>query len=286
MPLVPMRELLIPAHKDGYAVGAFNVVNLEFLEAIIETAAAKHSPVILSIAEVHFPFVNVETICPAIAALANRVDIPIALHLDHGGTLPAVLRALRNAFTSVMFDGSKLSFKDNIAQTAEVVKMCAALGVSVEAELGAVGGDEGGALESEADAALFTDPQQADFFVEQTGVDALAVAIGNAHGKYKGEPKLDFSRLAEINDAVGIPLVLHGGSGISAADFKKAISLGIAKINIYTDMSQAALNSAKSFLAESEGQYHAFPQLMYSVKKAVSRVVANQIDIFGSAMRA
>jgi len=286
MPLVPMKEILQKAHRHGYAVGAFNVVNPEFLEAIIETAAAKESPVILNIAEVHFPFVNLETICPAISALASRTSIPVALNLDHGVSFEAIVRALRNGFSSVMFDGSKSGFEENIAGTAEVVRMCHAVGVSVEAELGAVGGDEGGGLESQADSALFTNPAQAGAFVQQTGIDALAVAIGNAHGKYKGKPKLDFARLAAINDAVGIPLVLHGGSGISPADFKKAISLGIAKINIYTDMSQAALKTTHSYINQSETHYHAFPHLMQGVKKAVSIVVEKQIDIFGSAKKA
>ena len=286
MPLVPMKEILQKAHRHGYAVGAFNVVNPEFPEAIIETAAAKESPVILNIAEVHFPFVNLETICPAISALASRTSIPVALNLDHGVSFEAIVRALRNGFSSVMFDGSKSGFEENIAGTAEVVRMCHAVGVSVEAELGAVGGDEGGGLESQADAAFFTDPAQAGAFVQQTGIDALAVAIGNAHGKYKSKPKLDFARLAAINDAVGIPLVLHGGSGISPADFKKAISLGIAKINIYTDMSQAALKTTHAYLNQSETHYHAFPHLMQGVKKAVSIVVEKQIDIFGSAQKA
>lgn len=286
MPLVPMKGLLKSAHKNGYAVGAFNVVNLEFLEAIIETAETLSSPVILNIAEVHFPFVNLETICPAISALASRTSIPVALNLDHGVSFKAIVRALRNGFSSVMFDGSKLSFEDNIAGTSEIVRVCHAAGVSVEAELGAVGGSESGAVESEADSAFFTEPKQAKTFVKQTGVDALAVAIGNAHGKYKGEPKLDFDRLAAINDAAGIPLVLHGGSGISEADFKKAISLGIAKINIYTDMSQAALRTAFTYLEQSEAHYHALPRLMQEIKKAVSMVVARQIDICGSSNKA
>jgi fructose-bisphosphate aldolase class II len=286
MPLVSMINILNRAYTHGYAVGAFNVVNLEFLEAIIETAEAKQSPVILNIAEVHFPYINLETICPAIRAMSERSPVDIALNLDHGVSFEAVVRAIRNGFTGVMFDGSKLSFTENIAKTTEVVKLCQAVDISVEAELGMVGGDEGGALESEADAAFFTNPEQAATFVHQTGIDALAVAIGNTHGKYKGEPHLDFDRLQTINKAVGIPLVLHGGSGISRADFKKAITLGIAKINFYTGMSQAALLSAKTYLAGSRNKYHAYPEMMRAIKVSVSQTVAEQIEIFGSCEKA
>lgn len=282
MPLFPMKFLLSEAYENGYAVGAFNVINLEFLEAIVETAEQKRSPVILNIAEVHFSFVNLENICPAIVDMARRSPVPIALNLDHGVSIQAIMRAIQNGFTSVMFDGSKLDFGENTAKTAEVVRLCHAVGVTVEAELGAVGGSEDGHLESEADAALFTDPAQAATFVQRTGIDALAVAIGNAHGKYRGEPNLDFDRLAAINEATGIPLVLHGGSGLSNADIQKAIQLGIAKINFYTGMSQAALSALDTIRNEANEKYHAFPVVMQTIKKAVAQTVAEQIDIFGS----
>ncbi|RPI02615.1 MAG: ketose 1,6-bisphosphate aldolase [Calditrichaeota bacterium] len=281
MSLVNSKSMLQSAWEGKYAVGAFNVVNLEFLEAIFETAVATSSPLILSIAEVHLPFVNLENICPIIRDMALRAHVPIALHLDHGVSQATVWRSLRNGFTSVMFDGSKLPFENNIAETRSIVELCHPLGVTVEAELGAVGGDEGGGLESQADPSLFTDPAMAKEFVDKTGVDALAVAIGNSHGKYKGEPKLDFARLQHINELCGIPLVLHGGSGISATDFKHAIRLGIAKINFYTGMSQAALTAASAFMAASSGRYHDYPLLMQNIKKAVAETVAEQIDIFG-----
>lgn len=286
MPLVNLKKLLDPAYKNGYAVGAFNVVNLEFLEAVVETAEANRSPVILNIAEAHFPYMKLENICPLILSMAARASIPVALNLDHGMTKAGVLQALRHGFTSVMFDGSKLSFAENVRHSRDVVELCHPLNVSVEAELGAVGGDEGGALESEADPQYFTDPDQADAFVRQTGVDALAVAIGNAHGRYKGEPKLDFKRLERIKNAVNVPLVLHGGSGISADDFHRACQLGIAKINFYTGMSQAALLSAENSLKEKSAGYHDYPELMQAIKKAVSQIVREQIDIFGSSQKA
>lgn len=285
MPLVPMKEILDRAFNNHYAVGAFNVVNLEMMEAIIQTAEKHNSPVILNIAQVHFPYIQLEHIFPAIQAMATRAAIPIALNLDHGQDKNAVIRVIRQGFTSVMFDGSRLGWQENIDRTAEVAAICHAVDVSVEAELGAVGGDEGGALESQADAALFTNPEQAGEFVQRTGIDALAIAIGNSHGTYKGEPKLDFDRLQAIRQVAGIPLVLHGGSGISNADFRTAISMGIAKINIYTSMSLAALEAAKTFL-NKDGQYHAFPELMQTIKSAIADVVEQSIDIFGSAGQA
>jgi fructose-bisphosphate aldolase class II len=182
-----------------------------------------------------------------------------------------------------MFDGSKLSYEENIRQTAEVVKICHAAGISVEAELGAVGGAEGGALEGAADPRLFTDPGQAADFVRRTGIDALAVAIGNAHGKYKGTPKLDFDRLERIRATAGIPLVLHGGSGIPDDDFRRAISLGIAKINFYTGMSQAALEATAEALKATGKSYNDYPEVLRAVKENVSRVVSGQMDVFGSS---
>jgi fructose-bisphosphate aldolase, class II len=286
MPLVSMQPMLQSALANHYAVGAFNVVNLEFLEAIVETAEKNRSPVILAIAEVHFPYVNLENICPMIHDMAQRATVPMALHLDHGLSLATVQRALRNGFTSVMFDGSKLPFEENQRQTRAVVDLCNSRGVSVEAELGAVGGGEGGELESQADPSLFTDPDLAKEFVKKTGIDALAVAIGNSHGKYKGEPRLDFARLQRINELCGVPLVLHGGSGISAEDFRHAIRLGIAKINFYTGMSQAALHAVGAFMAQSSGRYHDYPILMQSIKQAVAETVTEQMGIFGSIGRA
>jgi fructose-bisphosphate aldolase class II len=181
-----------------------------------------------------------------------------------------------------MFDGSHLDFNENIRQTREVVKMCHARNISVEAELGAVGGAEGGWLVGEADPAKYTDVQQAKEFVERTGVDALAVAIGNSHGRYKGKPDLDFNRLCSIRDVTGIPLVLHGGSGISPDDFRKAISLGIAKINFYTGMSDAAIKATKRHLGEMGERYNDYPMMMNAVKESVMQVVAEQMEIFGS----
>lgn len=282
MSLVDLKTVLGHAAANRYAVGSFNVINLDFAEAIVRAAEARRSPVILSIAEVHFPYVTLEHICPAIKAIAERSDVPMVLNLDHGKSSAAIIRAIRNGFTSVMFDGSRLSCQENVRQTADVVKICHAVGVSVEAELGAVGGPEGDGLVNTANPDLYTDPRQAGDFVRRTGIDALAVAIGNAHGQYRGEPQLDFVRLERIRDAAGVPLVLHGGSGIPDDDFRRAISLGIAKINFYTGMSQAALEATAQAMRNAGRGYNDYSDLISQVTGKVQAVVAQQIDVFGS----
>jgi len=282
MALVTLKTMLDKAYQKGYAVGAFNVINLTFLEAIITAARRTASPVVLNIAEVHFPFVTLENIVPVVREISKREQFDVVLNLDHGLTIGAIERALANKFTSIMFDGSHLDFEENIRQTREVARMCHAWNISIEAELGAVGGAEGGGLIGEADPAKYTDVEQARQFVQATEVDALAVAIGNSHGRYKGPPKLDFERLRAIREAVGIPLVLHGGSGIPAADFQKAISLGIAKINFFTGMSDAAIQATKEHLGGMGERYNDYPMMMNAVKEKVADVVAQQMEIFGS----
>lgn len=285
MALISLAQGLADARRHGYALGAFNVLDSHFLRALFSAAKQARSPFIINIAEVHFKYVSLESLVAAIKSEAAQHDIPVVLNLDHGVHFAAVVQALRLGFSSVMFDGSGLSYEENLRQTREVVRMCHAVGVSVEAELGAVGGDEGGALYGEADSNKFTDPLRAKEFVTQTGIDALAVAIGNAHGKYKGEPKLDFDRLAAIQQQTGIPLVLHGGSGISDADFKRAISLGIHKINFYTGMSQAALGAIERRMAQRHAIYDEFAEVLLAVEQSIDEVVHQQMHIFGSAGR-
>ena len=286
MALINLKTALSDARAKKYAVGSFNVIDLNFLEAIFAAAVAEQSPVIISIAEVHLPFVTLEHICPAIHKMAEIYNIPVVLNFDHGMTMDAITRAIDNGFSSIMFDGSKLSLEDNIEQTAQVVEICHKLDISVEAELGAVGGAEGGELTGEVDPNKYTDITQAKRFVEETGIDALAVAIGNSHGKYKGEPELDFELLESISKICDIPLVLHGGSGISDDDFRKAISLGINKINFFTGMSQVALKTTETFMNSNLGQYNDYPFLMEKVKLNVAECVKEQIRIFGSSNQA
>lgn len=283
MALISLAQGLAHAREHHYALGAFNVLDSHFLRALYAAARQERSPFIINIAEVHFKYVSLESLVEAVKYEAAHHDIPVVLNLDHGLHFESVVRALRLGFTSVMFDGSTLEYEENIRQTREVVKMCHAVGVSVEAELGAVGGDEGGALYGHADEAWFTDPAKARDFVDRTGIDTLAVAIGNAHGKYKGEPKLDFARLEAIRQQTGLPLVLHGGSGISDADFRRAIGLGIHKINFYTGMSQAALDAIEARMANRQPIYDEFAQLLLSVEEAITDTVAGQMRVFGSA---
>ncbi|WP_313487612.1 ketose 1,6-bisphosphate aldolase [Pseudescherichia sp.] len=282
MPLISLADGLKHARVHQYALGAFNVLDTHFLRALFAAAKQQRSPFIINIAEVHFKYLSLDTLVEAVKYEAARHDIPVVLNLDHGLHFEAVVQALRLGFTSVMFDGSTLDYEENVRQTREVVKMCHAVGVSVEGELGAVGGDEGGALYGHADEAFFTDPEKARDFVDRTGIDALAVAIGNAHGKYKGEPKLDFARLEAIRQQTALPLVLHGGSGISDSDFRRAISLGIHKINFYTGMSQAALAAVDKSMTARDQIYDEFAELMLSIEQAITDIVAEQMRIFGS----
>lgn len=284
MGLVNLRDILAPAAQNNYAVGAFNVINTEFLEAVVGAAERMRSPVILNLAEVHLTYVDMDVITPAILRRAQRSGVPIALNLDHGLTFETVVKAVRCGFTSVMFDGSHLAYEENVAQTREIATLCHAVNVSVEAELGAVGGSEGGELMGTVNPDLYTDPAQAEDFVRRTGIDALAVAIGNAHGKYRGVPKLDFERLEAISKKTGIPLVLHGGSGIPDDDFRKAIGLGIAKINFFTGMAQAAIDTLKNAVGSTdvELKYNAYPDIMLQIRESVGTVVAEQMRVFGS----
>lgn len=286
MALISLKQGLSHAQKHGYALGAFNALDSHFINAIFAAGLKQRAPFILNIAEVHFKYVDLESLVATIKAKSQQHDLPVILNLDHGLTFDNIMRAIRLGFTSVMFDGSSLSYDENIKHTQEIVRMCHAIGVSVEAELGAVGGDEGGALYGSADARFFTDPLKARDFVAQTNIDALAVAIGNAHGKYKGEPKLDFARLEKIRDESGIPLVLHGGSGISTEDFKKAIRLGIHKINFCTGMSQAALESVKQSIHARNEIYDEFAELLMGIEKAIEATVIEQMTIFESTNKA
>jgi fructose-bisphosphate aldolase class II len=283
-----MVQLLRVARREGFAVGAFNAVDSHFVDAVFAAAGRLAAPVILNVAEVHLGYVQLEDIAAYVRHKARASDLPVALNLDHGLTVATIERAVAAGFTSVMFDGSSLTFDENIRRTAEVVGICRAKGVTVEGELGAVGGDEGGGLEGSADRSRFTDPVLAADFVARTGIDALAVAIGNAHGRYKGTPQLDFDLLRRLGEGVAVPLVLHGGSGLSADDFRRAIGLGIAKVNFYTGMSQAALAALAGGLADAAlgGKYDHYPLTMQRVGVAVSAAVAEQIELFGAKGKA
>ena len=232
MALINMKDLLAHAKQNKYAVGAFNITNLDFVDHIMDAAVESNSPVIMQLAEVHFRYLNLEDIAPVLINAAKNVSVPVCIHLDHGKSLKTMVRAIRAGFTSIMYDGSEHPLEDNIKNTAEVVKIAHSVGVSVEGELGNVGGEAVGveaATPHTASEEFYTKVEDAVRFTNETGLDTLAISIGNVHGLYKGEPDLDFERLTAIRDAVGIPLVLHGGSGIFDDDFKKLSTLVSAR---------------------------------------------------------
>ena len=229
--LVNMNDVLYPAKKGKYAVGLFNAVNLELARGIIAAAENSQSPVIMGTAEVLLPYGPLEEVSYYLIPMAKKANVPVVIHLDHGLTFETVDKALELGFTSVMLDASTLPFEENIARVKAVVEKARKYGATVEAELGLVGGSEDGSCDH---GIRCTDPDDAVVYARETGIDALAVAIGNAHGNYPVAPTLAFDVLEKIHEKVDIPLVLHGGSGITDKDFQRAISLGIRKVNIAT----------------------------------------------------
>lgn len=249
MPLVNSRELLWDARKNGYAVGAFNVENMEMMQAAIRAAEREAAPIILQTTPSTVKYGGTALFASMARALAEKSPARIAIHLDHGDSFALCARAAGDGYTSVMIDGSALPIAENIALTRKVVEMAAALSGApcVEAELGRLGGKED-ALEVAVGEDAHTDPEEAARFSAETGVDSLAVAIGTAHGFYQGKPKLNFERLARLRDAVPIPLVLHGSSGVPDEDVKRAISLGVCKVNFATELRAAYTRAARDCL--------------------------------------
>ncbi|MCQ6267880.1 class II aldolase [Fictibacillus sp. WQ 8-8] len=231
MPLVKMKEILAHAEEHLYGVGAFSVASMEMIMGAVSAAEELRSPLILQIAEVRLKHSPLHLIGPAMVAAAKEADVPVAVHFDHGLSEEKIHEALETGFSSVMYDGSHYSLDKNIAQTKKMAALAREYGATVEAELGQVGGSEDGSVDLEV---LLTGVKEAQAFTAATEIDALAVAIGNAHGVYNGEPRLRFDRLEEIHNEVDVPLVLHGGSGISEDGFRKSIGLGIRKINVAT----------------------------------------------------
>ena len=284
--LVSMKEMLEKAREGKYAVGLFNAVNVEMARAIIETAEELNAPVIVGTAEVLLPAMNLERVAEYLVPMAKKAKVPVCVHYDHGLTFEKCMEALQLGFSSVMYDCSTDTYEDNVAKVAEMVKICHAMGVSVEGELGHVGDNEGSAEGSDHlldPSAFFTDVSLARDFVERTGVDALAVAVGNAHGDYKFPPKLDFDRISDIAERTGVPLVLHGGSGLSDSDFRTAIQRGICKVNIFTDIDKAGKAGIEEGIAA--GAKTLMGLIPYSIA-AMKKVVANKMELFGSIGRA
>lgn len=277
MTLVKMRELLKHAQEQNYGVGAFSVANMEMVIGAIRAAEEVRSPLILQIAEVRLNHSPIHMIGPLMVEAAKEASIPVAVHFDHGMTIEKIKQALKIGFSSVMYDGSHYSIKENIRKTKEVVELAKQYDATVEAEIGRVGGSEDGSEDIEM---LLTSVEDAKYFAEETSIDALAVAIGNAHGMYKGDPHLRLDRLQEIQEQVEIPLVLHGGSGISTEDFKQCIQYGIRKINVAT----ATFNSVTNMLHKSV-PYSDYFQLHQDVIQVAYDNIKYHIQIFGSYNR-
>ena len=262
MSIVSMREILADAKAGGYAVGCFNSIDLAMARGIIRAAEEEKAPVILCHAEVHFKYTPLDSIMPVLLEESDNAGIPVALLLDHGKDFNAIARSLHLGMNSIMFDGSELDYEDNIAQTGEIVKIAHALDASVEGEIGRVvrpvnsGADGCDDVSLADDTSLYTDPDQAADFVQKTGIDALACAFGTVHGVYRKEPKLDFPRLKLIAKKTGVPVVMHGGSGLSAEDFHTAIANGVTKINYYTNMALYVGSEIKRQIAQTDEPFY------------------------------
>lgn len=280
--LVTMNDVLLPAKEGGYGVGFFNAVNVEMARAVIEAAEELNAPVMIGTAEVLLPVMGLERVAEYLIPMAKKASVPVAVHYDHGLTFEGCMRALKAGFPSVMYDCSVCGYEENKARMAEMVKICHAMGVTVEGELGHVGDNEGaGKLTNPSD--YYTDPETAVDFVKSTGVDALAVAVGNAHGDYKFPPKLDFDRISSISAGTGLPLVLHGGSGLADDDFRIAVKRGICKVNIFTDLEKAGKAGAEKAIAE--GVPSLTKMIPYEIE-AMKKVVEEKIRLFGSVGKA
>jgi len=280
MALVTGKELLAAAQKGNYAVGAFNCNNMEIVQAIIAAAEAENSPVIIQASQGAIKYAGLDYIVGLVTTAARNTRIPVCLHLDHGTDFQQVVRCIAKGFSSVMFDGSKLPMEENITITRRIVEIASAVGVSTEAEIGKIAGteDEVNVHEKEA---MLTDPSEVKHFVENTGVDSLAVAIGTAHGQYKFQPKLDFDRLAKIRDLVDIPIVMHGSSGVPDADVRKAISLGVRKVNIDTNIREAFVRGIKGAMEKNPQEIDP-RKLLGPAREAMTAIVREKICVFGS----
>lgn len=290
--LVSLKELMEDAEKGGYAVGAFNVSNLESLMAIMQAAEETGRGVILNYAEVHTPFLSMEQAALIMLDAAKKAKVPVCVHLDHGSSMESCIQAIRLGFTSVMLDASAEDYETNVRETKEIVRLAHSVGVTVEAELGHIFSSDMGLAESPKEAEtlesfdsaedVYTDPATAKDFVERTGVDVLAIAFGTTHGIYTKKPKLDLERITKIKEAIDIPFVMHGGSGLSKEEFQTAIRNGIRKINYYTYMTLAGGRAVKEALDQKSPDenvfFHDIPMIAV---EAMKENVKEAIQVFG-----
>ena len=269
--LVNLNDVLLPARQEKYGVGLFNTVNFEMARGVLQAAETLKTPVIIGTAEVLLPYGPLEELSYFLLPMAKKAAVPVVVHYDHGLTYEKCVEALRLGFSSIMYDCSTDSYAENVRKVADMTALAHSYGATVEAELGHVGDNEGtGQLNDPT--AYYTDPLQAKDFVEKTKVDALAIAVGSAHGAYKFPPKLDFARIQTIRDTIPTPLVLHGGSGLTDDDFRKAIQSGISKINIFTDINVAQANAARTAMENgAKDMTSIIPYEVEAVKKETER---------------
>ncbi|WP_071441101.1 class II fructose-1,6-bisphosphate aldolase [Traorella massiliensis] len=279
--LVTTKKMLLEAQKNHYAVGAFNVENMEMVQAVIAAAEEMRSPIIIQTTPSTLKYASPELYLANVKALANKAEVPIAIHLDHGNSFELAMQTFRCGYTSIMIDGSQKPFEENIALTSAVIKAAHAANISVEAELGTVGGKEDSLDNGEGG---YTDPSKAKEFVERSGCDSLAVAIGTAHGVYKHAPKLDLNRLSAIREVVDIPLVLHGTSGVDDKVVKECVQRGICKVNYATDLRIAYTRGVKEVLAENPDT---IDPKKYGARgrEYVKQYVMEKMQVVGSAHR-
>lgn len=285
MPLVSMKEMLIKAKDGGYAVGQFNINNLEFTQAILLAAEEEKSPVILGVSEGAGRYMGgFKTIVKMVEGLLEdyKITVPVAIHLDHGSSFDKCKEAIDAGFTSVMIDASHHPFEENVETTKKVVEYAHSKGVSVEAELGTVGGQEDDVV---AEGVIYADPAECVELVNRTGIDCLAPALGSVHGPYKGEPNLGFAEMEEIGKATGLPLVLHGGTGIPTKDIQKSVSLGTAKINVNTENQIASAKVVRETLAALPNEYDP-RKYLGPARDAIKETVIGKMREFGSSNKA
>lgn len=283
--LVNLDDVLRRAQAEHYAVGLFNTHDTDMLEAAIAAAEAARSPIIIGTAEVLLPYGDLPLIAPALVAAAKRASVPVVVHYDHGLTFEKTMEALKLGFSSVMFDASAKPYDENIAETAEVAKIAHAFGATIEGEIGHVGSAAAGDDRN----GQYTTVEEAVDFAGRTGVDALAVAVGTAHGVYKSKPVLQLERIAELRAAIATPLVMHGGSGLADDDFRNAIARGIAKLNIHTDMVVAGMNAMREQCAAHDAARPATWDYLDTRKakvEAIRKVVLRKMELFGSVGKA
>lgn len=277
--LVNLNDVLLKAQKEKYAVGLFNTTDTDMLEAAISAAEEMKSPIIIGTAEILLPYGELKLITPSVIAAAERASVPVVVHYDHGLTFERCMEALKLGFSSIMFDGSAGDPEENIKLTSEIVRIAHSMGATVEGEIGHVG------EASTCDNAVtdrYTTVAEAKSFLKDTGVDALAIAIGTAHGAYKTKPCLDLQRLSEIRNNVDVPLVLHGGSGLSDDDFKNTIARGIAKVNIFTDLCIAGEKAMDKAVKEGKN----YLDIRNTKVDAIKETVKRKIKLFGSENKA